>query len=314
MQEGSKHLRGVLESLVSEGALTAEQSHLVNTRYEALEGSDSRKSIYAEVAAYLGGAFVLIAMLFLAAKSLGDLPRAARVGAMGALSILLLLISNQLGNRNAMRLRLTSVLSMAGAISATAAVVFVFKSNNGAPWAPFTVGTIIALYSFVRYRHEILHIGAYGYLFITGLLVLGEITKIDPVDNLVFAIYWIVLASIWLYLSWTRLIDQTLGYLIVAATYFLSTQFLFITDHRLISYLIAIIIAPTLGWIYLQDRRWPLLLGAVAITTFTTGEFVATTLGGSLGALLGLLASGIALITSSMLAIRKAQHSQLPLE
>jgi chromate transport protein ChrA len=313
MLEGSKRLRGVLDSLVSEGSISEEQLHLINTRFEALEGSDSRKSIFAEIAAYLGGAFVLIAMLFLAAKSLGDLPRVARVGALSALSIGLLFISHQLGNLNAMRLRLTSVLSMAAAISASGAVAFAFKSNSGAPWITFTVGAFIAVYSFVKYRHEILQIGAYGYLFISGLMILGEVTKIDPIDNFVYAFYWIVLASIWLYLSWTRLIDQTLAYLIAAATYFLATQFLFVTDHRLVSYFVAIVTAPALGWIYLQDRRWPLLLGAVAITTFTTGEFVAATLGGSLGALLGLLSAGIALITSSMLAIRKARNSALPL-
>lgn len=309
MQEGSKRLRGVLQSLVSEGAITAEQSHLVNTRFEALEGAQSRKSIFAEIAAYLGGAFVVIAMIFLAAKSWQDAPRAVRVGSLSALSLLLLIAAHFLGNVNAMRLRLTSVLSMAAAICATGAVAFSYESGNSAPWGPFTAGAVIAVYSFIRYRHEILHIGAYGYLFFTGFMILGEVTNIDPEDNFVYAFYWVVLASIWLYLVWTRLVDQTLGYLITAATFFVATQFLFATNHRLVSYLVAIVIAPLLGWIYLQDRRWPLLLGAVAITTFTTGEFVAATLGGSLGALLGLLTAGFALITSSMLAIRKAQHS-----
>ena len=309
MQEGSKRLRGVLESLVSEGAISAEQSHLVNTRFETLEGADSRKSIFAEIAAYLGGAFIIIAMLFLAAKSWDDAPRAVRVGSLSALSLALLITSHFLGAVNAMRLRLTSVLSMGAAIAATAAIAFSYESGNSAPWGPFTAGAIIAVYSFIKYRHEILHIGAYGYLFLTGFMILGALTNIEPEDNFVFAFYWVVLASIWLYLSWTRLVDQTLGYLITAATFFIATQFLFATNHRLISYLVAIVIAPTLGWIYLQDRRWPLLLGAVAMTTFTTGEFVAATLGGSLGALLGLLAAGIALITTSMVAIRKAQHS-----
>jgi hypothetical protein len=309
MQEGSKRLRGVLESLVSEGAISTEQSHLINTRFEALEGAQSRKSIFAEIAAYLGGAFVLIAIISLAANIWDQAPRAVRVGSLSTLSIALLATSYFLGNVNAMRLRLTSVLSMAAAISASAAIAFSYESGNSAPWGPFTVGAAIALYSFIKYRHEILHIGAYGYLFFTGFMILGEVTNIEPEDNFVYAFYWVLLASIWIYLTWTRMVDQSLGYLISAATFFIATQFLFVTDHRLISYLIAVVVAPTLGWIYLQDRRWPLLLGAVTITTFTTGEFVAATLGGSLGALLGLLSAGIALITTSMLAIRKAQHS-----
>ena len=310
MQEGSQRLRGVLQSLVSEGALTAEQSLLVSNRFQALDNSQTRKSIFSEIAAYLGGAFVLIALIFLAAQNWQDAPRPLRVGLLASLSLLLLIISHYLSDLNAMRLRLTSVLSMAAAISATAAVAFSYESGNSAPWAPFMAGCAISTYSFIRYRHEILQIGAYGYFFFTGFMTLGEFTDIEPEDSPAYAIYWVILASIWMYMAFLRMIDQTLAYLIGAATFFIAIQFLFVTDHRLVSYLVAISVVPTLGWLYIRERQWPLLLGAVAITTLTTGEFVAATLGGSLGALLGLLAAGIALITSSMVAIRKAQRSQ----
>ena len=308
MQEGSKRLQEVLRSLVNEGSLTQDQSELVGSRFSALDGSDSRKSIFAEIAAYLGGAFIVIAMIFLAAKTWDGAPRAVRVGSMATLSILLLTLSHFLGNVNAMRLRLTSVLSMGAAIAATATFAFL-SEQKGAPWAPFLAGSVIATYSFIRYRHEILHIGAYGYLFITGFMVLGELTNIEPEDNVIYPMYWVILGTIWLYISFLKIVDQTLGYLISAATFFIATQFLFATDHRLVSYLVALVAAPTLAYLFLRDHRWPLLLGAVVITTFTACEFVAATLGGSLGALLGLLTAGIALITTSMVAIRKAQRS-----
>jgi len=306
MQEGAQRLQKVLDSLASEGLLTSEQTHLVNTRFEALEGSDSRKSIFAEIAAYLGGAFISIATIFLVANIWDEAPRAVRVGALVTLSIVLFITAFSLGNVTAMRLRLTSVLSLGSASAATAATGFALNFD-GAPSVPLSVGTIISLYAFIKYKHEILHVGTYAFLFITGLMILGSITNIDPGNSIVYPFYWVILASIWLYLSWTRLISQTLGYLISAATFFLATQFLFITDNRLFSYLATAIIAPLLAWIFLQDRRWPLLFGAVLTTTFTTGEFVAATLGGSLGALLGLLAAGIALITTSMVAIRKSR-------
>ncbi len=309
MQEGSQRLQAVLRSLVNENSLTREQSELVSSRFNALEGSDSRKSIFAEIAAYLGGAFIVISTVFLAATIWDEAPRAARVGSLALLSILLLITSHFLGAVNAMRLRLTSVLSLAAAVSATAAIAFSYESGNSAPWAPLTVGAIIALYSFIKYRHEILHIGAYGYLFITGFMILSIFGKVEPEDSVAYPMYWVILASIWLYTAYLRIIDQNLAYLISAATYFVAIQFLFATDHRLVSYLIAIVAAPTLAYLFLLDRRWPLLFGAVVITTFTAGEFVAATLGGSMGALLGLLTAGIALITTSMLAIRKAQRS-----
>ncbi len=309
MQEGSQRLQAVLRSLVNENSLTREQSELVSSRFNALEGSDSRKSIFAEIAAYLGGAFIVISTIFLAATIWDEAPRVARVGGLTLLSLLLLVTSHFLGAVNAMRLRLTSVLSLAAAISATAAIAFSYDSGNSAPWAPLTAGTTIALYSFIKYRHEILHIGAYGYLFITGFMILSIFGKVEPEDSVAYPMYWVILASIWLYIAYLRIIDQTLAYLISAATYFVAIQFLFATDHRLVSYLIAIVAAPTLAYLFLLDRRWPLLFGAVVITTFTAGEFVAATLGGSMGALLGLLTAGIALITTSMLAIRKAQRS-----
>ena len=307
MQEGSKRLRGILQSLVSEGAISAEQSELVNSRFLALDSSQSRKSIFAEIAVYLGGAFILIATILLAGDYWQDAPRYIRVGSLGILSILLALVAIFLGNLNAMRLRLASVLFMGSAIAATGSLAFTTDMDS-APWAPFSIGAVISLAAFVKYKHEILHIGAYGYLFIAGLMILGEITGNEPEIDSVYAIYWVILATIWLYLSWSRMVDQTLGYLISAATHFLAIQFLFLSDHRPTSYLVAIVAVPILAWIYLQDRRWPLLLGAVAITTFTMGEFVGATLGGSLGALLGLMAAGITLITTSIVAIRKAQQ------
>ena len=101
------------------------------------------------------------------------------------------------------------------------------------------------------------------------------------------------------------MISSLLGYLISAATLFLAAQFLFVTDNPLVSYLVSIAAAIALGWIFLQERRWPLMLGVVLITTFTVGEFVGSTLGGSIGALLGLFAAGVALISTSLIAMRK---------
>lgn len=271
-----------------------------------MDGPDTRKSIFAEIAAYLGGAFVVIAALFILGKFWSDFPRAVQSSVAGALAIALAVIAHFLGNENAMRLRLTSVLSMASAIAATGAAAFA-ADTDGAPWFPFLSGCAVALYSFIKYRHEILHIGAYGFLFISGFMTIGRFLGIEPEDSALYALYWVALASVWIYLSFERKIQQTLGYLIAAATFFLASQFLFGTDHRVISYLIASIAAPALFSIYLIDRRWPLLLGAVAITTFTTGEFVAATLGGSLGALIGLLVAGITLISSSLIAIRKSR-------
>jgi hypothetical protein len=56
------------------------------------------------------------------------------------------------------------------------------------------------------------------------------------------------------------------------------------------------------------------VLTAVLTTTVGVGEFVAETLGGSLGAALGLFAAGAALVTSSLLALRNKREFSVDIE
>lgn len=269
-------------------------------------GAEPNKTVLAEIGIYLGAAFIIISTLIIAGKFWSDAPRALQASVSALLAIALAYMAHLLGNSTAMRLRLTSVLSMGSAVAATGAAAFA-AATHGAPWFPLLTGCVVAVASFVKYRHEILQIGSYGYLFITGLMVIGRFTGIEPEDSAIYPLYWIALGSIWCYLAYERKIDHLLGYLITAATFFISIQFLFATSNSLISYLIAILAAPAFAFLFINERSWPLLLGAVAIATVTTGEFVAQTLGGSLGALIGLLVAGITLISSSLLAIRKSQ-------
>jgi hypothetical protein len=296
-----------LSQLINEGSMSSEQGALLRQAYiDAPQENETRKSVFAEIAIYLGGLFVLFSTVLIAADKWDQSPAIFRTGSLGTLSVALLLLAHFIGDRNAMRLRLTSVLSMVSAIAATGAVAL-FEEINDAPWLPFTVGAIIALYSFIRYRHEIVHIGAYGYLFITGLMIIGKISGDEPEDSYIYPMYWVVLGCLWLYLSFTKVIEPLLGYLISAATLFLASQFLFATSSHVLSYCVAISASALFLWIFLRDRRWPLLLGVVAMTTFAVGEFVSESLGGSTGALVGLFAAGVALISSSLLALRKLQ-------
>ena len=304
MHEGSKHLNQVLSDLVESGSISREQSQLISERFDVMGGVDSKRSIFAEIAAYLGGAFIFISVATLASTKWSELSNLLKFSSLALTSILLAVIALALNGRNPMLLRLTSVLFLGSALSATASVAVAYQSNS-APWAAFLAGCIISVAAFIRYRSEILHIGAYGYLFLTGFMILGAVLNIEPDHSVLYPLWWVALASIWIYFSFNRNVDVALGYLMSVATIFLATQFMFLTDHHIYSYLVAIVAATTLTFIFMIDRSWPLLAGAVAITTFTTGEFVAATLGGSLGALIGLLTAGIALITRSLLAIKR---------
>lgn len=304
MHEGSKHLGKVLSDLVNQGAITPDQSELITSRFDQIDATESRKSIFAEIAAYLGGAFVFISLAVLASQRWQEASSILKFSLLASLSIALFIIGLVLNARSDMLLRLTSVLMMGSAISATVAVAVGYQFDE-APWLAFLSGCVIAVFAFIRYRHEIVHIGAYGYLFITGFMILGKFWGVEPDQSPLYPLWWVALASLWIYLSFERHVDSMLGYLMGVATIFLASQFLFGTGFAPYSYAVSVTASFICIKIFLRDRKWPLLAGVVALTTFTVGEFVAQTLGGSLGALIGLLAAGIALITSSLLAIKR---------
>lgn len=304
MQEGAHRLAQVLKDLVRDGSISADQSELINDRFEVLGESDSRRSVFAEIAGYLGGAFVFIAVVVLASQRWNNASAIAKFSVLAAVSIILAVIGVWLNGRTPMLLRLTSVLMMASAISMTAAIALGYQ-YDGAPWLPFLIGCFIAVASLIKYRSEILQIGSYGFLFITGFMVIGKFYGVEPDQSPLYPLWWVAIASIWIYFSHNRNVDTTLGYLMGVATIFIATQFLFGTSFAIYSYLVSITASILLTLIFFIDHRWPLLVGAVALITFTAGEFVASTLGGSLGALVGLLTAGIALISGSLFAIKK---------
>lgn len=298
-----------LSRMIDEGSINSEQGALLREAYlETPEERDSHKSIFAEIGGYLGGAFVLIATIFFTANWWDEITGGLRSLLFASLAIVLLLISYYLGSISPVRQRLSSVLALGAAISATGAVA-VSRDFNDAPFFAFLTGALLASYSFYRNRHEILNIGSFGYLFITSFIAIIYFFEDDNNNGLqpVLAILWTALACTWIYLAFKNKIDKVLSYLLAVGALFLSTQFLFISGDRLISYLLAIAIVAGLARLFMAERSWPLLIGAVAITTFSMGEFVASTLGGSLGALAGLFTAGVALITSSLLALRRVQ-------
>ncbi len=130
----------------------------------------------------------------------------------------------------------------------------------------------------------------------------------DGASLILTAVLWLVLAATWIFLVLKKKIQKTLGYAFVVITIFISIQTFFLQDQRAISYLLAAISSLALARLFLIERSWPLLPGAVVITTFSVGEFVAATLGGSFGALIGLFAAGVALITTSLYAIRSVKQ------
>ncbi len=303
-----KRLNQVLDQLIEQGKLTAETRTEI---FEGLESSahESRKNIFAEIGGYLGGAFVIVSVATFTAQKFQDLSSAIRFSLFLALAILLGAIAILLGTRSPVKSRLSSVLGLGSAVSIAGSISMLLNDNK-APTSAFSAATLVAIFFFLRNRNEVLHIGTFFFLFILCTMLAGTIIDRDEdgASLILTSVLWLVLAATWIFLVLKKKIQKTLGYAFVVITIFISIQTFFLQDQRAISYLLAAISSLALARLFLIERSWPLLPGAVVITTFSVGEFVAATLGGSFGALIGLFAAGVALITTSLYAIRSVKQ------
>jgi len=311
MAETSK-LDAALDALVHDGSLSAAQADLVRAQYQATEEpSDSRKSVLAEIAGYLGGAFVVIAVTIVTARQWEAFTELQRGILFGALAIALFTLGTFVGTSTAVKSRLSGVLFGLSAASTTGTLA-IFGPSSDAPTIAFLAGTAIALIGYYIVQSFVGHVVLYGYIFITGIMALSDLMPDGSGMAIYVGTYFLVLGGAWTFFTYRNYVDRLLGYIFGGGTLFIATQVLFIDAQHWLSYLSMIAVAGGTAWLYLRVHAWPLVLTAVLPTTVGVGEFVAETLGGSLGAALGLFAAGAALVTSSLLVLRNKR--EIPVE
>jgi hypothetical protein len=305
----ARKLDAALDALVHDGSLSAAQADLVRTQYQATEEpTDSRKNVLAEIAGYLGGAFVVIAVTIVTARQWEAFTELQRGILFGALAVTLFALALFVGTSTAVKSRLAGLLFGLAAASTTGTIAII-DPNRDAPTLAFLAGTAIALIGYYIVQTFVGHVVLYGYIFITGIMALSDLTPDNVGMELFVGSYFLVLGGAWTFFTYRKYVDGTLGYIFGGGTLFIATQVLFVQSEHLISYLSMIVVASATAWLYLRVHAWPLVLTAVLTTTVGVGEFVAETLGGSVGSALGLFAAGAALVTSSLLALRNKREN-----
>ena len=305
----ARKLDAALDALVHDGSLSAAQADLVRTQYESTEDlGDSRKSILAEIAGYLGGAFVVIAVTIVTARQWEAFTQVQRGILFGALAIALFALGLFVGTSTAVKSRLAGLLFGLAAASTTGTLA-IFDPNRDAPTIAFLAGTAIALIGYYTVQTFVGHVVLYGYIFITGIMALSDLTPDGASMQIFLGSYFLALGGSWIFFAYRKFVNELLGYIFGGATLFIATQVLFIDAEHWLSYLAMIAVAGATAWLYLRVHAWPLVLTAVLTTTVGVGEFVAETLGGSVGSALGLFAAGAALVTSSLLALRNKREN-----
>ena len=307
----ARKLDAALDALVHDGSLSAAQADLVRTQYESTEEpTDSRKSVLAEIAGYLGGAFVVIAVTIVTARQWEAFTELQRGILFGALAVALFALGTFVGTSTAVKSRLSGVLFGLAAASTTGTLA-ILDSNRDTPTIAFLAGTAIALTGYYMVQTFVGHVILYGYIFISGIMALSDLTPDGSGMAIYVGTYFLVLGGAWTFFSYRKFVDELLGYIFGGGTLFVATQVLFIDAEHWLSYLSMVAVAGTTAWLYLRVHAWPLVLTAVLTTTVGVGEFVAQTLGGSVGAALGLFAAGAALVTSSLLALRNKREKPM---
>ena len=310
----TRKLDAALDALVHDGSLSVAQADLVRTQYESTEEpADSRKSVLAEIAGYLGGAFVVIAVTIVTARQWEAFTQLQRGILFGALAIALFALGTFVGTSTAVKSRLAGLLFGLAAASTTGTLV-IFNPNRDTPIIAFLAGTAIALIGYYIVQTFVGHVILYGYIFIAGIMAVSDLTPDGSAMAIYIGTYFLILGGTWTFLTYRKYLDGILGYLFGGGTLFIATQVLFIDAEHWLSYLSMIAVAGATAWLYLRVHAWPLVLTAVLTTTVGVGEFVAETLGGSVGAALGLFAAGAALVTSSLMALRNKRENPVDIE
>lgn len=304
----ARKLDAALDGLVHDGSLSADQAELVRNRYSETDApADSRKSVLAEIAGYLGGAFVVIAITIITARQWESFLQWQRATLFGALAVALFTLALFVGKNSAVKSRLSGVLFALSAGSTTGTIAIIDQQVD-APTLAFLAGTAVALIGYYFVQSFVGHAVIFGFIFISGIMATDDLVPIDMDSQIFFAGFFLTLGTGWLALTYFKHVDQILGYIFAGGTLFISTQVFFFRDNHLTSYLVMIYAASLATWLYLRVHSWPLLIAAVLTITVGVGEFVAQTLGGSIGSALGLFAAGAALVVSSLLALRNKRE------
>ena len=306
----SDRLNRALNELISEGKVSAELADEIRIKYQAnengplseIEEAQSRRSILAEIGGYLGGIFTTVAAVIVLSTQWERLTEAGQVSIFIALALILGVIAYRLNYGKGAQRRVAGLLFPASALATTAAIGTIF-GNDGPYSLAFLIGTLIALFGYLRVQTQFGHVALYVGLFSTLVAANEQLFNRELEYPLLLS--WLALASLWLWLTLRlTLQEQFWGYLLSMGTYFIAAQYLQIEDQTLLYFILSALTAALGIWLYLQTRKWPLLIGALAIATFAVGTFIIDTFNGALGAALALLVGGLILIGGSVLALR----------
>lgn len=318
---------GLLDTSRADEAVPVVAAAVEGGRAPAPSSGGSVRRRMAELAAYVGGAFVLgAAGLFLAGSwaALGTADRVAvLLGAAAVLAaaggFLVLSAGGPAALRvtaEAVRRRLTSVL-LTGAAAATGfgtgmLLTEVLTDDEAGATIAALLALGVVLAGYLAAPSVVGQAGAAGGAVVAVTAILLAVD--DDFSGVTFGLLVLVLGGLWLAAAerglWREVMaGRVLGLLLALV----GAQIPVVSEWNWVGYLATGLVGLAAFGGYLATRSWPYLAAGVAGVTVAVPEAVTDVSGGSLGAAGALLATGVTLLLAALLGLRlrREVHEQL---
>ncbi|MGI8899576.1 MAG: hypothetical protein ACR2HA_01370 [Nocardioides sp.] len=321
--------RAVVAALVDAGFLDpvrATEADLVvsSALGAAPPGAGSLGRRMAEVAGYVGGAFVLGAGMLFFANSWSDLSLGQRVGLLLVISLVLVAAGGVLaataGGRaalrspsEAVRRRLTSVLLTGAAGSAAFGVGLLLgdRMDNQELGVMLAagVGLVVALAGYLLAPTTVGQLGAAVAAFVMVPSGTSGLSSGDGFSAVLFGAIVLAIGVLWLLATGGGLWQEVLSGRVIGLTLALvGAQIPIVSEHEWVGYLLTGLVGVVAFGGYLVTRSWPYLTAGVIGLTVAVPEAVNDFSGGSFGAAGLLLLTGVTLLVAALLGLRLRQE------
>lgn len=277
----------------------------------------------AEIAGYVGGAFVVGAAVLFFSQAWTDLGLALQVGLLlGSAAVLALAgvgfvraaggRAALLTGQEAVRRRLTSVLLTAAAACTAFGVGLLLDDRmTNEELVMMLAALTAAAIALGGYLVAPTTVGQLGTAFATFLAVpsgLGALGS-NEVSTLPFGLIVLGLGIAWLVAAERQLWHETLSARLIGSAFaVLGAQLPVFDDPAWIGYFATAVVGAVAFWMYVGTRAWPFLAAGVVAVTLAVPEALDDWFGGSLGAAGLLLVAGVTLLVAALLGLRLRQE------
>jgi hypothetical protein len=320
------HSEDVIHALEERGLIDPARHEEAAGVLEAMSAGESPhittlRRVLAEVAGYVGAAFVVAAVAVFVAPRWLDMSLATRVGLLVGTALVLVAAGLAVGvtgdgirslraSAGALRRRLASVLLTGAAVAGASAVVVYLVDwaergpSSREPYAAAVGFLVLAVLAGLGY---VVAPTLIGQAAVAVGLVVGSISTWEVVDEVTTARVAgtvMILGAGWLVLAETRLWREQLPARLIGAALVVGGAQVLLPEHASWAYVLTATVGVAGFVLYAATRAWPYLAMGVVAVTLAVPEALLDWTTGSFGTAAALLGAGVALLVSSLVGLR----------